>query len=180
MWPPARPWARRTLIVDGGADFATTFGVSGNYFTLLQIRPHAGRLLQEADDNPQAPPVAVISYGLWQRRFAADPQITTRTVSLNNTPVTIVGVLPRDYTGIQRAVDVAPDITYPLSLDPRLGVGRLRLSQPTSYWLQIAGRLKPGSRPNRPGSILTACFSERPARVSIVPGRAQRGRPQTR
>ena len=138
------PIGPANLIVDGGADFATTFGVSGNYFTLLKIRPHLGRLLQEADDNPQAPAVAVISYGLWQRRFAGDPQVTNRTVSLNNTPVTIVGVLPRDFTGIQRGVDVAPDITHPLSLDPALGVGRTRLSQPTTYWLQIAGRLKPG------------------------------------
>jgi len=71
------PLGPATLVVDGGADFATTFGVSGNYFTLLQIQPHAGRLLQEADD-PQAPPVAVISYGLWQRRFAGDPQVTSR------------------------------------------------------------------------------------------------------
>jgi predicted permease len=139
------PMGPANLILDGGADFATTFGVSGNYFTLLKIRPHTGRLLQEADDNPQAPAVAVISYGLWQRRFAADPKVTSRTVSLNNTPVTIVGVLPRDFTGIQRGVDVAPDITYPLSFDPMLNVGRTRLSEPTTYWLQIAGRLKPGA-----------------------------------
>jgi predicted permease len=65
-------------------------------------------------------------------------------VSLNNAPVTIVGVLPRDYTGIQRGVDVSPEITYPLSFDPLLNVGRTRLSEPTTYWLQITGRLKPG------------------------------------
>ena len=138
------PTGQANLIVDGGADFATTFGVSGNYFTLLKIRPHVGRLLQEADDSPQAPPVAVISYGLWQRRFGGDRNVTNRTVSLNNTPVTIVGVLPSDFTGIQRGVDVARDITYPLSFDPILNAGRKWLSEPTTYWLQIAGRLKPG------------------------------------
>ena len=132
------------LIVDGTADFASTFGVSGNYFTLLQLRPHTGRLIQDADDKPTAPPVAVISYALWERRFGKDPDIANRVVTLNNTPVTIVGVLPREYHGIQRAVDTASDITYPLALDSMLNVGRTRISEPTTWWLQITGRQKPG------------------------------------
>ena len=141
----AAPQGTLNLVVDGSADLASYFYATGNYFPLLRVRPHLGRLIQESDDNPTAPAVAVISHALWVKRFGSDPKIEGRVVSMNKVPVTIVGVLPREFTGVQRAVDTAPEVTLPISLDPQLQTGQAgRLSQPTSYWIQILGRLKPG------------------------------------
>jgi predicted permease len=141
----AAPQGSLNLVVDGTADLASFAYASGNLLPMLRVRPHIGRLLQEADDQQTAPPVAVISHALWVRRFASDPKIDGRVVSMNNVPVTIVGVLPKEFTGIQRAVDTPSDVTLPISLDPRIQTGQAgRLSQPTSYWVQIIGRLKPG------------------------------------
>lgn len=156
------PTGPANLIVDGIADFATTFGVSGNYFTVLQVQPFKGRLLQEADDQPTAPPAIVISYAYWVRRFGSDPKIDGRVVTMNNTPVTIVGVLPRGYTGIQRPVDTAPEVTFPLALDPLLAVTalRTRMSEPTTWWLQIDGRLKPGSTVEQVRANLDGVFQQ--------------------
>jgi hypothetical protein len=66
-----------------------------------------------------------------------------KVVQLNNTPVTIIGVTPAAFTGIQQAISTAPDITVPLLLDARLDDSN-RLTKATSWWLQAIGRLKPG------------------------------------
>ena len=69
---------------------------------------------------------------------------------INNVMVTVVGVLPPEFTGVQQtATEQPPDITLPLALDPQLdtappGTGPQRLAQPTYWWLQVMGRLKPG------------------------------------
>ena len=56
-----------------------------------------GRTIEESDEQPGAEPVAVISHPFWQRRFGGDTSIVGKTVRLNNTAVTIVGVLPPSY-----------------------------------------------------------------------------------
>jgi predicted permease len=162
------PVGTANVIVDGKADFATTFTASGNYFTMLRVPPFRGRLLQESDDKAGAPPAIIISHQFWVRRFASDPNIEGRVVSMNNTPVTIVGVLPVAYTGIQRAVDTPPDITYPLALDPILTVGGIgpRLSEPTTYWLQLVGRLKPGVSTEQAHANFSGLF-QRTARAGM-------------
>jgi predicted permease len=141
------------VIVNDESDLASTLGVSGNFFPLLQVAPAAGRLLAEADDQPGAPMVAVISHAFWNRRFAADPRIAGRVVTMNGRPVTIVGVTPPAFRGIQRLGATAPDVMLPISLDPVLTPSQVanpkeaRLSDPTYWFVQIVGRLKPGSTP---------------------------------
>ena len=100
---------------------------------------------------PNAPPVATISSQYWTRRFGNDPAIVGKAVRANNTLVTIVGVLAPEFTGVQRVISEAPDLTFPLALDPVLNPQAAgppnappRLNQPTHYWLQVIGRLKPG------------------------------------
>ncbi len=141
------PMSQTNVIVDGKADFASALIVSGNYFTLLRLQPFMGRLIQESDDQPSAPPAIVISHQFWVRRLGSDPNVVGRVISVNGTPVTIVGVLPKGYTGIQRAIDTAADFAFPIALDPTLGApgNRTRLQEPTTYWLQLWGRLKPGA-----------------------------------
>jgi putative ABC transport system permease protein len=86
----------------------------------LGIRPVPGRNFSDEEDRPEAPRVALISHRLWQRRFHSDPAIVGRTIQLNDEwPVTIVGVLPREF----RLGDERPDLCLPLRLNPR-EVGR--------------------------------------------------------
>ncbi len=69
--------------------------VSGNYFDLLGVRAVQGRMFtQEEDRAPGAHPVAVVSYGSWQRRFGGDPQLVGRTITINNHSFTVVGFAP--------------------------------------------------------------------------------------
>ena len=131
--------------VDGRSEIATGFIVSGNYFRVLQVPVAIGRTLDESDDRPDAEAVAVISHPFWRRRFGSNPNVLGKVVRMNNVPVTIVGVTAPEFTGIQRLGGLASDVTFPLALDPRLNPANAkRNAEPTSYWLLLMGRLKPG------------------------------------
>ena len=141
------------VVVDGNAEIATAYLASGNYQQLLGVRPVLGRTITTADDERSATPVATISAGFWGRRFGNDPAVIGKVVHVNNTPVTIVGVTPTTFSGMQRVVIETPDMVFPLSLDALLtpvgamypgGPLQTRLDQPTYWWLQLFGRLKPG------------------------------------
>ena len=75
--------------------------VTGSYFPVLGVLPAAGRVLSGADDRePGAHPVAVLSYGYWQRRFGGDPGVVGRNVVVNGHPFTLVGVAQAVFVGI--------------------------------------------------------------------------------
>jgi predicted permease len=128
------------VIVDGAADLASAMGVTGNFFQLLRVSPAEGRLLNDADADPAAPPAAVISEAFWRRRFGGDASAVGRVVTMNGTQTTIVGVVPAGFTSIQRLGAPTPDVTIPLT---RMNDTQ-QLAQPTSWWLQVVGRRKPG------------------------------------
>jgi predicted permease len=140
------PAGRANVVVDGQAELATAFISTGNYYQLLGVKARLGRTILPDDDRPSAPAVAVISSKYWHTRFGTDPAVIGRTVRFNNIPVTIVGVLPADFTGIQQPIAEAPDISVAMALDPQISTdtGTPRLRQPTYWWLQVMGRLKPG------------------------------------
>jgi predicted permease len=142
------PYGRLTVAVDGYAEIAEAFISTGNYFRVLGVTARLGRTLLPEDNTPTAPPVAVISSKYWHTRFGTDPAIVGRTIRISDVPITIVGVLPPEFTGIQQPIGELPDISVPLSLDsqlnpPRQGPPRLTLS--TYWWLQVMGRLKPST-----------------------------------
>jgi len=148
------PMNALNVIVDGDAQVANGFQASGNFFRVIGVPAAVGRVFGAADDRPGAPVVAVISYPYWQKRFAGAASAIGRTVSINGQAVTIVGVLPQDFTGIQRLGAEPPDVTMPLAFDAvfnpptPLPDGKPpipRLTQPTYWWLQLIGRLKPGA-----------------------------------
>lgn len=119
--------------------------VSGNFFDVLGVPAAMGRTLTANDDRPDArQPVAVISYGFWQRRFGLDPTIIGRAVNLEDMAVTIVGVTPRGFSGF--VVGSRPDLWWPIQMTPLVeGARRAQLlTNEGSQWLQIMGRLKPG------------------------------------
>lgn len=141
------PYGRVNAVVDGHAELATAFVSTGNYYRMLGVTARLGRTILPEDDSPSAPPVAVISSKYWHTRFTTDPAVVGRTMRVNNVVVTIVGVIPPEFTGIQQPVRELPDIGLPLSLDAQLSTstGPPSLSSPTTWWLQIMGRLKPGA-----------------------------------
>jgi predicted permease len=143
------PFSRVNLVADGQAEIVSAFISTGNYFRMLGVTARVGRTVLPEDDQPSAPPVAVISSRLWHSRFGTDPAVVGKTVRVNDVPLTIVGVLEPDYIGIQQTIGEPADISLPLALDSRLsgevsGKNPPRLSQPTYWWLQVMGRLKPG------------------------------------
>ena len=85
--------------VDGDAQIAQGELVSGNYFSALQLQPAAGRLIGDSDNKLSAPPVAVISYRYWQRRFGGNGAVIGKKISINTHPATIIGVAPPRFDG---------------------------------------------------------------------------------
>ena len=157
------PYGRVNLNVDGQAELASAFIASGNYFHLLGVNARMGRTIVPDDDRATAAPVAVISSKYWHARFGSDPNVVGKAVKVNNVPVTIVGVLPPEFTGIQYPIAEAPDLTVPLALDSQLSppppAGQApRLSQGPYWWLQVMGRLKPGATAAQVQGNLGAVF----------------------
>lgn len=94
----ASGWAAASLGSDDKpAEHVAGAEVSGDFFTMLGVRPMHGRFLGPDDDRVGAPRVCVISADLWHRRFASDPAIVGRTVTLDSRQFTIVGVGPENF-----------------------------------------------------------------------------------
>jgi putative ABC transport system permease protein len=115
------------------------------YFATLGVGAVRGRTFTEAEDRRGAPPVAVLSDHYWRSVFGADPDVLGRTVTVSGTLATIVGILPRGFRGLH--LTEAPDLYLPLHVIDDIdyyvlrGVDRVG---PYSFWLRIAGRLRPG------------------------------------
>lgn len=130
----------------GAEDVEQVWGevVSGNYFELLGVKAAVGRtFLPEEDQTPGTHPVAVISHGLWQRRFGADPAVLGQTITLNHQPLTVIGVAPPQYTGMIRGLAV--EVWLPLMMAPRMAPqpGLALLYSRGNSWLFMVGRLRP-------------------------------------
>jgi len=118
--------------------------VSGNYYAVLGVRPFIGRLFSPQDDlAPGAQPVAVFSYGFWQRRFGADPSIVGQSILLNEHPITVIGVAAPDFYGTNLYSN--PDVRVPLTMSPVLRTGPWeKLENRSHMWLDVMARRKPG------------------------------------
>ncbi|MBO0727361.1 MAG: ABC transporter permease, partial [Blastocatellia bacterium] len=105
--------------------------VTGNYFDLLGVRAVKGRMFtQEEDRVPGANPVAVISYGCWQRRFGGDPNMVGKTIKLNGYDFTVVGVAPEGFRGTVLMFD--PEIYAPMTMANQIAPGQ-------SNWFENRG-----------------------------------------
>jgi len=109
--------------------------VSGNFFSVLGVSPHLGRVFSEADDQtPGAHLVTVISYNYWRRRLGADPQIVGKKISVNNHPFTIIGVAAQGFSDVE--VGAAPDLRVPMMM-------KSQMLDPIDT-TPVMARLKPG------------------------------------
>jgi predicted permease len=116
--------------------------VSGNYFDVLGVRPALGRTFSEDEGaRPGAAAVAVISHGLWQGRFGADPAIVGKTFNLRRVPFTIIGVTPREFNGV--SLGRRHDLWIPFAAEVLLRPEGNRIVNPDSYQVHVIGRLKP-------------------------------------
>lgn len=129
-----------------GATTRRVFGafVSANYFSLLRVSMARGREFTAADERPGAPPVVVLSHTYWTQS-GADPDIIGKTLALNATSCTIVGVAPENFTGTMAVT--APPVFLPIVLReqmPRRGRTGASLSDRSEHQFGVVGRLAPG------------------------------------
>ena len=109
--------------------------VSGGFFDVLGAHALLGRTLREADDRVGMPRVIVVSHGLWQRQFGGDPSVVGRTIEVDRAPMTVVGVMPREFR-------------YPPGVDiwtPLVPVIPEVVDKANVGWATLIGRLSPGA-----------------------------------
>ncbi len=121
--------------------------VSGNFFRTLGINPWIGRLMSDADDQPGAPPVAVMSYHVWSNKYGSDPSVVGAGYQINGHLFTVIGVAPPGFYGAKLAGWGMPDIWLPTNTEPLLGGEAQRLKRPNTNWLDLIGRIRPGVNP---------------------------------
>jgi len=126
--------------------------ISANAFELLGVEAVAGRVLAPNDDAPGQQHVAVLSYGLWRRRFGADPQLVGKKLTLNGASYTVVGVLPPQFFFPVPALVREAELAVPLAPD----ADPLRGMRASTNFLRALARLKPGVTREQAEADLTA------------------------
>ena len=131
---------RLSLSGDGEPEEVSVQLANPNLFQVLGVEPIMGRVMTEEDAHPGAAKVAVLSYGLWQRRFGGDPQVIGKPIMLNGSPFTVIGVVPagfqwhiRKRSGTGRPAEIWTVLAMPIE-GPGV-IGR---------FLSVVARLKPG------------------------------------
>jgi putative ABC transport system permease protein len=123
----------------GEPAYIQTGSVTSNYFDVLRAKPLLGRTLQPFDDALDASPVVVMSESLWRGRFGADPAIVGRTITLDQHPITVAGIVPAYFH--PSVPDGAAQLWVPLRQD---GVFSDMRGRRGGHYLSALGRLKPG------------------------------------
>ncbi len=121
--------------------------VSGNFFQTFGVNAWMGRVLTPADDHEGAPPVAVISYRTWLQHFGADRGVVGRTYLIDGHPFTVVGIAEPSFYGAILEWWGMPDFWLPLTTEPLVDGAASRLKQPSTNFLDLIGRVKPGTNP---------------------------------
>jgi macrolide transport system ATP-binding/permease protein len=113
--------------------------VTDNYFSLLGGGSAFGRTFFAKEcQTPLQCPVAVLSYGFWQRRFGSDQSVIGTPLTLNRQRFTVIGVAARDFHGAEMTV---PDVWIPVTMEPAVMPKRKLLELPNCSWLSVVGRL---------------------------------------
>ena len=133
--------------------------VEASFLPTLGIRPTAGRNFTRQEDRPNAPPVALLSYGLWRSRFGGDRHVVGKTMPLDGQSVTILGVLPPQF---ELPTLGHADVVVPQAMDEAL-----QRRPNTGRVLQSIARLKPGVTPAQAAAALQPLFEES---LQFVPG----------
>jgi predicted permease len=153
----ARRLVAASVSVDNQTERVQAEMVSGNYFSLLGVRPALGRVFSSVEDDQvyNGHPSVVLSYDYWESRFARDPGVLGRKILVNNHPMTIVGVSAAGFVGIDPAR--SPQMRVPILMKrvmlPEWGWMRAR-------WVQVFARLKPGQTIESAAAPLQGLFTQ--------------------
>lgn len=147
---------RRDAIFDDAAGQSErVYGqwISGDAFAVLGVKPALGRLLTASDDlKPGQHPVAVLSYDFWSRRFARNPDVLGRWLTIREKQLQIVGVAEKGFTGVEPGImtDIwAPNMMWSAEA----------LSDPATRWFRIWGRFEPHASRPEARAVLQAVFT---------------------
>jgi predicted permease len=160
-YPFCRDLQDRQPVLDGvvcrhPARVAVSFGqepteiraeiVSGSYFGVLRVQPALGRLIDRTDDvNPGGHPVVVLSAAYWRNQLAADPGVIGRKVMVGGYPMTVIGIAPASFTGMDPLA--VPSLWMPATMAEQAGnldAYWTQLLNRRAAWMHVFGRLKPG------------------------------------
>jgi len=169
---------RVTAVVDGTAEVVNCFLVSGDFYPGMEISPAIGRAIGPVDDvRTQEGSVAMISYQYWTRRFGRSPGVIGKTITLNEVPVTVIGVNPEYFTGIEPGATF--EIWAPFNLPPAV-YGHLQhgadskaqperslLDEDIAWSIPMLARLKPSVSGTQAQAALDALFQ---TQVDANPG----------
>jgi predicted permease len=158
----ARRLVAASVSVDNQTERVQAELVSGNYFSLLGVRPALGRVFSSVGDDQvyNGHPSVVLSYDYWESRFARDPGVLGRKILVNNHPMTIVGVSAAGFVGIDPAR--SPQMRVPI-LMKRVMLpewGWMRADSRRARWVQVFARLKPGQTIESAAAPLQGLFTQ--------------------
>ena len=132
--------------------------VSGSYFPVLGLVPHDGRLFTDSDDQiPGGHPLAVASDSWWSRRFANEPFVPGKTITIGSTVYSIAGITPRKFFGT--TVGECPDFWIPLAMEAQISPGWNGLTNKFFQSLHLIGRMKPGVEMARAEADINLVFN---------------------
>jgi putative ABC transport system permease protein len=148
---PMAAFSGATMTLTGRGDPERLQGIvsSGSILEVAGVQPLVGRIFTSADDGPAGPRVAVISHRLWHRLFAGSTDAIGQALTMGGTPVTVIGVMPKDFT--------FPDTNVDFWAPERLSAQQ-RASR-TEYYMRILGRLAPGASPEAARAELDAIMA---------------------
>ncbi|HKW10811.1 MAG TPA: ABC transporter permease [Gemmatimonadaceae bacterium] len=173
-------YTQTDLALGHGADARSVRGmkVSASYFSMLGVRARLGRFfLPEDDGAPVAPNVAVISYGFWERQFAADADILGRALQLGDSRYIVVGVAPRHFVGLSSsAIDVWIPITS--GATPQAIAGWSGPRGRNGFWLQAAARLRSGVDRDRAAASASRALRANMLRDGVSKSRLMESQPR--
>jgi len=135
---------RRSGSSEAAQGYAGEF-VSGNYFSMFGLSAYAGRAITASDDQPGAPPVAMMSYRLWHQKYGSDPSVIGAVFHVDDKPVTVVGITPPGFFG-DTLRNAPPDFFFPLNTEPFVETDS-DLSKYDEHWLDLIGRIQQGANP---------------------------------
>ncbi len=142
----AYDWVPLSVATGGEAELSFGQLVAGNYFQTLGTSAALGRLIAPADDvTPGAHPVVVLSHAFWTRRLGGRADAVGRTLLVNATPFTVIGVTPREFTGV--TVGLQPELWAPMAMNRALRPDANWYEQRRGLFLSALARLAPGVTP---------------------------------
>ena len=121
--------------------------VSGNFFRTLGVKAWIGRLMTDEDDQEGAPPVAVMSYHIWQDKYGSDRSVVGAGYQINGHSFTVIGVAAPGFFGAKLAGWGMPDFWLPLTTEPLIDGATARLKRPNGNFLDLIGRAAAGVNP---------------------------------